>query len=116
MNSPCPTRSLPSVTLNSSTERLLDGAPPDVGAVSVLVAARLERIHFPLGPLSSVIDGSSNVRPVMFSCFEKMSGINSTPIFKLFAVRKGDVLNAGSSAMRIFAAETLPLKIDKLKS
>ena len=48
--------------------------------------------------------------------FEKMSGINSTPIFRLFAVRKGDVLNAGSSAMRMFAAETLPPKIDKLRS
>jgi hypothetical protein len=52
----------------------------------------------------------------MFSCFEKMSGINSTPIFRLFAVRKGDLLNAGSSAMRMFAAETLPLRMDKPKS
>ena len=68
-------------------------------AGSELAAARLEKFHFPFGPLSSTIDGSSNVSPVMFSCFEKMSGINSTPIFRLFAVRKGDLLNAGSSAM-----------------
>ena len=52
----------------------------------------------------------------MFSCFEKMSGINSTPIFRLFEVRKGELLYAGSSAIRMFAAETLPLKMDKLKS
>jgi hypothetical protein len=52
---------------------------------------------------------------VTFSCFEKISGISSTPIFSDFAVTKGDLLKAGSSAIATLSASTAPEKIDKLR-
>jgi hypothetical protein len=42
---------------SSAIERLPDGTPPDVGAGSAPVAARLEKFHFLFGALSGTIDG-----------------------------------------------------------
>ena len=57
-----------------------------------------------------MILGSSSSIPVTFNCFEKMSGITSTPTSNDFAVMNGDLLKAGSSAMLTSSTPTVPLK------
>src|SRR5256885_248962 len=54
------------------------------------------------------------VMPVTFNVFEKISGIISTPTFSDLAVRKGEGLNFGSSAMERFSAESEPLRSERL--
>ncbi len=71
----------------------------------------LEKFHFPFAAFSSVICGSSSVMPVTCSVLEKTSGITSTPALSDFAVTKGSLLNAGSSAMEMLSADTVPEKI-----
>ena len=48
------------------------------------------------------------------SRFEKISGISSTPTVRSFAVRNGEVLNFGSSAMATSLTVTPPEKIARL--
>ncbi len=64
---------------------------------------RLEKFQVPLVALSNVICGCSSTISVTFSCFEKISGISSTPIFSDCAVINGDLLKAGSSAIAMLS-------------
>src|SRR5437667_3068443 len=76
----------------------------------------LEKFHFPLAVFSNAICGESSVMSVTLIFLEKINGISSTPTFSDFAVTNGDFPNAGSSAMAILSAPTLPERIDKLRS
>src|SRR5450432_583325 len=55
------------------------------------------------------------VTSVTMRFFEKISGIISTPTFTDLAVRKGDVLNLGSSAIERLSAPRPPLNSDRLR-
>ena len=76
----------------------------------------LEKFHFPLEVFIKAICGESSVMFVTLIFLEKINGISSTPTFSDFAVTNGDFPNAGSSAMAILSAPTLPERIDKLRS
>jgi hypothetical protein len=56
------------------------------------------------------------VMSVTLIFLEKINGMSSTPTFSDFAVTNGNFPNAGSSAMAILSAPTLPDRIDKLRS
>ena len=55
------------------------------------------------------------VTPVTCRALDMMSGIISTPTFKDFAVKKGDLLKAGSSAMERSSAASDPENNDRLR-
>ena len=76
---------------------------------------KLEKFHFPDASCSRVISGRSSVRSVTCRVLEKTSGIISTPTFRSLARTKASLLNAGSSAIERFSAETLPDKIERLR-
>ena len=111
-----PTISLPSVTLNFATERL-PGAEPELEGedFSVAFPPRLEKFHLPSAVFRSVICGCSSVISVTRISLEVMSGMTSTPTLRDFAVTNGVLPNAGSSAMEMLSAETLPVRIDRLR-
>src|SRR5215470_3287817 len=108
--------SLPSVTLSLLTERLpgveeleLDGWD---GAF-VTLPPKLEKFHLPAAVLSSVICGSFSVISVTCNSFDVISGHISTPTFNDFAVTKGDVPKAESSAIAMLSAVTDPVSRER---
>src|SRR6185369_14904027 len=101
-----------SLTSSFLTERFAveaDGSDEDFE----LSPPKLEKFHFPDGDCRRRISGVSRVRSVTLSCLDRIRGISSTPTLKLLAVTKGSLLNAGSSAMARFSAETLAARRDK---
>ena len=74
-----------------------------------------EKFHFPLGSFSIITCGFTIEISVTFTCFEKISGIISTPTLTFFAVRNGPELNFGSSLIDRSSIPSEPLRIDKLK-
>src|SRR6185295_6175604 len=111
------TTSLPLLTFSLPTERSGGADWLDVVADALFsdVLPKLEKFQVPLAPFSSVIWGSSRVISVTFNCFEKMSGISSTPTLRDFAVMNHDLLKVGSSAIAMFSPPTLPDRIDRLR-
>src|ERR1043166_2255153 len=107
---PLLTASLPTESLSRSEEEE-DGS----GFCDLAFPPRLEKFHFPPGVWIKWISGWSSTRSLTLSCLEKISGISSTPTFRLLARTKGSLLNAGSSAIERSSAETLPDKIDRPK-
>ena len=55
------------------------------------------------------------VTSVTLSVFERIRGINSTPTLTDFAVKNGELLYFGSSAMDRLSAPSAPLKSDRLR-
>src|SRR4029077_7180896 len=87
----------------------------DFGAGLLEVPPMEEKFQRPLGSLSIITCGSTAVISVTFNCWEKISGINSTPTFTVFAVRNGPGLNFGSSLTETSSMPTDPVKSDKLR-
>src|SRR5580765_1993629 len=106
----CETVRRPSSTLSLATDRL--GLPLEGDAVfgaDVFLPPRLEKFHFsPFSDLTRLISGCCKVSSVTFKVLEKISGIISTPTLSDLACTNGDLLKAGSSAMEMLSAETLP--------
>ena len=106
-------------SLSSSLSTLNSGTgtpPPPVFACAPVFPPKVEKFHFPCWFRTRLSSGFSIVRPVTLSVFEVIRGNISTPTLKLFAVRKGEVLKAGSSAIDRSEAVSEPEKIDKLRS
>src|SRR6266567_641545 len=106
----------PSFMFSFATDKF--GFPPEEAgaagfAADVLFPPRLEKFHFsPFSDFTRLISGCFNVSSVTLSVLEKISGIISTPTFSDFASTKADLLNAGSSAMEMLSADTLPESSD----
>src|SRR5215469_6548826 len=93
---------------------------PELGAGFFSARAELppmdEKFHLPLGSFSIITWGFSMVTSVTLTCWEKISGISSTPTFTFFAVRNGPELNFGSSLIDKLSIPSEPPRIDKLRS
>ena len=76
----------------------------------------VEKFYFPCWFRIRLSSGFSIVIPVMFRDFDVISGIISTPTLKDFALRKGALPKAGSSAIDRLEAVSDPEKMDRLKS
>ena len=115
----------PSLTISLATDKLglleaagaagcglglLGAAELAGGAADALLPPRLEKFHFsPSADFTRLISGWFRVRWVTCSVFVKISGISSTPTLRDFAWTNGDLLKAGSSAMEMSSAATLPV-------
>src|SRR5215470_15233326 len=77
--------------------------------------ARVAKFHLPSALRIRLTSGLPMVRPFTLSAFEVISGHISTPTLNDLAVRKGDLLKLGSSAMERSSAESAPEKIDRLR-
>src|SRR5215471_1353684 len=93
------------------------GPPGEPGAFAGLAAGGAElreeppieeKFHLPDTSRNKFTSGLSIAIPVRCSEREKISGIISTPTFNDLAVRKGEELNFGSSAMERFPAVSKP--------
>src|SRR5580704_1861299 len=104
---------LPSVNWNffTSTAGIVEagGAP-----LFCTPPAILEKLNVPSGDCSTVICGWLIRTSVTFKCFERISGTISTPISTDFAVRKADLLKAGSSATSTSLVTSFPERIERL--
>src|ERR1700676_565409 len=100
---------------SASAELLPEVAGAAFGAGLLGTPPIEEKFQRPLGSLSMVTWGFTTVISVTFNCWEKISGISSTPTFTVFAVRKGAELNLGSSLTETSSIPTEPVKSDKLK-
>src|SRR5579875_601119 len=91
----------------------VDASVLDVGAAGFCaeVAPRLEKFQVPAGDRNRVTSGSVIVNDSTSSRFEKIKGKIWTPAVSCFAMRKGEWLNAGSSAMDTLSTVTPPEKI-----
>src|ERR1700730_369666 len=69
----------------------------------------------PPGLRSSVTSGLSIIMRVMLRSLCKIRGSSSTPTLTDFAVRNGELLNLGSSAMDKLSAASEPLKSERLR-
>ncbi len=67
-------------------------------------------------PRRRVICGSSSLIPVICKVLEKINGRMLTAALNDFAVMNASLPNAGSSAMEMLSAETLPENSEKLRS
>src|SRR6267143_1016933 len=113
-----PTINFPSLTLSLPTDRFAGADDPEFeGADAFLVALppRLEKFHFPSEVFSKVISGWSSAMSVTRSSLEVIKGMISTPTFRDFAVTNGVVPNAGSSAIAMLSAVTVPVRRERLR-
>src|SRR3981189_3599297 len=101
--------------METASAELLPEAAGDFGVVLLEAPPIEEKVQRPLGSLSIVTCGSTTVISVTFNCWEKISGISSTPTFTVFAVRNGPELNLGSSLTETSSIPTDPVRSDKLK-
>src|SRR5579863_6604495 len=96
-----PTIILPFDSFSFSTEKLVVPLEPDFFE-EVEELPKFEKFHVPADDLISATCGSVIVNERTSSFFENIRGIRFTPTVSSFAVRNGDLLNAGSSAMETF--------------
>jgi len=75
--------------------------------------AREDKFQRPAASRRSITSGFSIVSPVMRTAREKTRVSTSMPILTDFAVRKGDLLKAGSSAIERSSAEREPESSEK---
>ncbi len=114
-----PTINFPSLISSLATEKFWAAEAPDFSGSGVFFSPavpRLEKFHTPFGAFSNVIWGSFSAIRVTFNCLEKISGISATPTLSDFAVMKGDLLKAESSAMLMSSITTLPDRMERLRS
>src|SRR5271157_2916511 len=100
----------PLVIFSFPTEKL---PAPDEGE-DFLPPPRLEKFHWPEAECTSVSSGWSTVMLVTSTEREKISGSSLTPTASDLALRKGPLLNAGSSPMVMSLAVTPPASKDRL--
>src|SRR5262249_6379499 len=100
------------------------GPPGELGAFAGLAAGAAEvreeppmeeKFHLPDTSSNKFTSGFSIATPVRCSEREKIRGLISTPTFNDLAVRKGEELNFGSSAMERFPAVSEPLSSERLR-
>src|ERR1700722_13778806 len=91
------------------TEISVGAAPEDFAPLAP--PPMVEKFHLPEAERTSETCGFSIVKELTPSFPPKIKGINATPALRSLAVRKEDLLKAGSSEMVTSSARTPPEKI-----